>query len=147
MIEHDTLIGSPFEYGGRGPDVFDCYGLLRELHFRMTGVWMRDFKSPHDQDAIAKSMAAAIHLWKPIEEQLGRYYVTAGAGRNKGKKFGAPVGGHVMFNVMNIGSHVGFIIEPNKFMHTWDHGDLGACVERLDEWQHRIVGVYEYAGD
>jgi cell wall-associated NlpC family hydrolase len=45
----EELLGLPYAEGGRGPDVFDCYGLVREFH-RRRGLSLPDGR---DEEAIA----------------------------------------------------------------------------------------------
>ena len=35
IVAVDDLIGKPYEGGGRGPDSYDCYGLVVEVESRM----------------------------------------------------------------------------------------------------------------
>ena len=53
----DDLIGKPFKLGGRGPDAFDCWGLVREVMQRMRpGLALPDWAS----DGIARDDQRAI---------------------------------------------------------------------------------------
>lgn len=41
----NDLIGKPFEYGGRGPDKYDCWGLCVEISKR-AGIFLPDINTP-----------------------------------------------------------------------------------------------------
>jgi cell wall-associated NlpC family hydrolase len=121
--EITKLIGTPFAYGGRGPDTFDCYGLVMHLHARQ-GVKLPDYRSPTDQAVIAATMATQLHLW----EQCPR----------------AP-GAVIAIRLHRGLSHCGVVLEDDRFIHTWERSG-GVCVERLADWGHRVQGFYRYVG-
>src|SRR3990167_3147116 len=54
-INYIDLLGKPFEYGGRGPDTYDCWGLCMEIYKRL-GIQLPDGVSSAD--------------WKMIETQI-----------------------------------------------------------------------------
>jgi cell wall-associated NlpC family hydrolase len=121
------LLGVPFAYGGRGPAEYDCYGLVMELA-RRKGSPIPDFPSTADQAINAAVMAtqAAGPTWRELDKP-------------------AP-GSIVIFKVMGRASHVGWITgDADRFIHTWE-GVGGVCIERLADWQRRIVGFYDYIG-
>ena len=126
MAEFDDLIGKPFQLGGRGPDSFDCYGLVREAYYREHGVLIPDYRSPSDQGRIAALMANQLVLWERTE---------------------CAPGAVILFRVLGYGSHVGFIRPDNRFMHTWEASG-GVVIERLDaSWERRSLGCYRYIGN
>lgn len=53
-------VGLPFQDGGRGPDAFDCWGLLRDVYARELGVMLPSYGeiSAHDLVRIAREMEA-----------------------------------------------------------------------------------------
>ena len=124
MINVADYIGIPFEYGGRGPSKYDCYGLVMELYKRVHDVDIKDVKSPSELKKVAMMMSSDLHLWKQTE-----------------KRFGAVV----LFKVKGLVSHVGFVIHGDKFIHTWDKSG-GVVIEKLADWEKRIIGFYEYVG-
>jgi cell wall-associated NlpC family hydrolase len=140
----NSLIGTPFKYGGRGPAEYDCFGLLKHLLAR-DGIHIRDYDSPTDQVEIAELYRRQMHLWEEVPYVSGEPYVIT---KHKGveKRMGAPYGASVLYSVLNIGSHVGYVFAPNKFVHAWEGGSAGVCVEEIDRWAHRIMGVYRYVG-
>lgn len=53
-------IGLPFQDGGRGPHVFDCWGLVRDVYARELGVVLPSYGeiSAHDLVRVAREMSA-----------------------------------------------------------------------------------------
>jgi cell wall-associated NlpC family hydrolase len=117
------LIGRPFAYGGRGPDTFDCYGLLMEL-YRRRGVIIPDVRSPTKIAEIARLVDVGLKDWVSVEQRPG---VT------------------VLFRIRGYGAHVGMTLRHDRFVHTWE-GTGGVCIERLSFWDKRVIGFYDFAG-
>jgi cell wall-associated NlpC family hydrolase len=128
MLAPDTseiaqLIGTPFEYGARGMDKFDCYGLVKYLHERK-GIRIPDYRSPSDQSRIAALMGGQLMLWESCKPEPGSV---------------------VVFKIAGLVTHCGMVLADEKFIHTWE-GSGGVCVERLSDWKRRIYGFYRYIG-
>lgn len=64
--EYIDLIGKPFEYSGRGPDKFDCYGLAVEIYKR-AGFTLPDYQST---DIIEAQANGFIHGAEHYFEQV-----------------------------------------------------------------------------
>lgn len=124
------LIGVPFVDGGRGPDGYDCWGLVREVYNRL-GVELQDYKmSCYD--------AAGFH--ERAEAERPRWM------RHELKDAPVPAVVAIRLNSPNI-SHVGVYIGDGKFLHTREK--TGVCIERMDSpvWRHRIEGIYTNDGN
>lgn len=119
------LIGKPFEYGGRGPETYDCYGLVSELLWRI-GQQAPDYHSPTGLKEIAEAMHNATPLWTPCEPGTG-----------------ALVAIRIPTRADSRVSHVGMLLPHGRFIHTWERSG-GVTVERLDDWKLRIRGFYRY---
>ena len=117
------LIGIPFAWGGRGPDSFDCYGLVRHIHAQH-GIDIPDYTSPSDGPRIAALIAGNLHLWREVS---------------------APKEGVVLLFRVAGYLHVGYHIGGDRFIHTWEHSG-GVVIERVSDWTNRVIGYYEYAG-
>lgn len=117
------LIGVPFAYGGRGPDAYDCYGLLRKL-YADDGVEIPDYLSPTDGARITALMLGQVHLWRELSKPHP--------------------GCAILFRIPG-NMHVAYYIGDDWFIHTWE-GSGGVTKERLSQWRHRVVGFYEYVG-
>lgn len=119
MTYHD-LIGARFEYNGRGPDVFDCYGLVAEM-YRRSGRVVPDYVSPDKGDLITNLFHEAVKLWTPVEERPG-----------------VMVALRVPGNV-----HVGYMLPLGKMIHAWE-ATGGVTVEPIKPWRRRILGFYDH---
>lgn len=121
-----SLIGIPFEYGARGPDKYDCWGLLMELYHEIHGVQIPDYESPVVIQHIAFLMSRDRHLWRAIKSKPGAA---------------------VLFKIDGVGAHVGIQIEPDWMLHTIEEQG-GIKRDRLSIWEnfHKIIGYYEYVG-
>ncbi len=122
MLDIENLIGIPFQYGGRGPATFDCYGLLKELHARQ-GIDIPDYVSPEDGARITALFACQMQFWKECKQEAGATVLLRIPGN----------------------THVGYMLDQNKMIHSWE-GSHGVTVERLDIWKPRIRGFYRYVG-
>lgn len=119
----DDLLGLPFAYGGRGPDSFDCYGLIRWL-LKEDGIDVPDYRYKSDKIALMRAFREGLPVWRKTEIKPG---------------------GVLMFRVPG-GFHVGYVMNNGRdFIHTWEASG-GVCVERISAWQQRILGCYEYVG-
>ena len=129
MAKFADLIGTPFAYGARGPDEFDCYGLVMEMA-RRDGKTLPDFGHgadwmlPGRQSLVAGMMGASLHQWRQVE-------ITPGA--------------VALLRVGRLPSHVAYVLDQDRMLHAWDQSN-GVSVINVEEWKHRIVGFYEYVG-
>lgn len=125
MCNYTDLLGAEFAFGGRGPDRFDCYGLVREIYSRR-GILLPEFESHTDPQLIHAGMDLGRQAFQQIERPEPWCIV--------------------MMSVRPpYVSHVGVVL-PNlyQFLHTMPK--VRVCVERLDsiEWQRRIRGYYRW---
>ena len=135
MIDYQDLIGVSFAYGGRGPDTYDCYGLVMECHRRL-GVTIPDYRSPEVLREIAAKMAAEKYRWNLIAAKPEGGVIPMAA-MQPGRVLEIRIKGHAC--------HVGFIHKPRKFLHTWE-GTGGVTENEICDWRSRVLGVYEYGG-
>src|SRR5690242_17088303 len=94
-----SLIGIPFAYGGRGPDTFDCWGLVRHLHREVHGVEIPDYDSPTNLASIAQAVEGGLTLWREIESRPGAV---------------------ILMRIRGLRAHVGFQLDSYRFIHTWE---------------------------
>jgi cell wall-associated NlpC family hydrolase len=125
MSAYDDLIGVPFAWNGRGPDAFDCYGLVMHLFRTEQGVTLPDFgeSRPTTQAETALLMQNSLPRWTRLD--------------------GPERGCVVYMRIHGAGSHVGYVIDPRRFIHVWQDSG-GVCIERLGDWQRRVVGYYRF---
>jgi cell wall-associated NlpC family hydrolase len=117
------LIGMPYARGGRGPDTYDCAGLVVEM-MRRRGIILAIPETPEAKDDQIHSM----------REILSAQWIEVP------KAFPGCV---VAFR----GGHVGVMVSQFKFIHTGS--EVGqVCIERLEGpvWPKQKLGFYEYGG-
>ena len=123
-----SLIGVPFVDGGRGPEGYDCWGLVREIYHRY-GIELPDYDiGCYDVENIISEVERNRPQWLRQEPP------------------DLPVPCIVAFKVSApMVNHVGIYLGDGKFIHTREKA--GAVIERLDApaWRHRIEGFYSYA--
>lgn len=125
MIYYEDLIGTPFKFGGRGPDYFDCWGLVMEMLKRI-GIFPPDY-GWHDEAAAIQAMMI-------------------GARQKHWQKAPMKQSAVLLFRVGRYVRHVGFAISATQFIHVWERSN-GVVVENFSEdWNKRLVGCYEYIG-
>lgn len=118
---YSDLIGKPFVLGGRGPDTFDCYGLVAELSHRL-GKTIPDYNRPETIEGVANLYDKYVTAWQPCEAKPGAIAAIR-------------LGRHVQ--------HVAMILPFGELIHTWEKTG-GVCKEPVEFWQRRIVGYYEF---
>lgn len=122
MPDLGELIGVPFVNGGRGPDSFDCYGLIMHL-LKEDGIDIPDYISPTGGAKIMAIFNSEIRLWQECKKRHGVI---------------------LLFKVPG-NLHVGYYLGNDTFIHTWEKSG-GVTIERLSTWERRLVGIYEYIG-
>lgn len=123
-MHYEDLIGKPFKYGARGPQEYDCWGLVQEM-LRRSGIDPIDYGWSEQGAAIQLLMleAESQQCWQKCEMQEGAV---------------------LLFRVGRFVSHVGFAINGTQFIHTWQ-GVGGVVVENFyQDWHKRLVGCYKY---
>lgn len=116
------LIGVPFKVGGRDLNGLDCYGLVRVMYER-AGKEIHDAPStanPDENNALINLYA--VQNWIKTEKKPGVV---------------------VLFRVGRYICHVGYLVDNDNFIHSWQ-GTSGVVKEPLLTWKKRIVGFYEY---
>lgn len=118
------LIGKPFVDGARGPDAFDCWGLLQCVLRRMG-------HEPTDFPSNPALLRPALHdEWQPLDP----CEVRAGDG--------------ILLRSLNprYEWHVGMVVDLGRMLHARESANV--CVERFDSpaYARRIVGFYRFRG-
>jgi cell wall-associated NlpC family hydrolase len=120
------LLGVPFVDGRRGPDGYDCWGLVREV-FRRYGVELPDYKlCCRDSEGFNGLYAAELSRWT----------------RREAPDIPIPAVVAIRFNHPVFVNHVGVYIGDSKFLHTREK--TGVVIERTDApyWRRIIEGFY-----
>jgi cell wall-associated NlpC family hydrolase len=117
------LIGKPFKLGSRGPDAFDCVGLVLEMAHRL------GLEPPN-----YLSCSAEFH--RQAAEDYSR---VADCPKLKGPETGAMV---LLRDDVNA-YHLGLMVDGFRFLHT--RRDTGCIVSSVLDplWRPRILGFYQ----
>lgn len=119
------LIGVEFEYGGRGPNTLDCWGLVQECHLRWHGVKLPDYRSTSSLAENASVMASeGARLWKPLPDIVE--------------------GSVLLIRVKRFGAHVGFVHQKTRFLQALEGN--GVVESRTQQYRRQIIGAYQYVG-
>lgn len=140
--EYQDLIGVPFEWGGRDEKALDCWGLVRLMYARM-GVDVGDYPSRNNIKYINRTMLTEREKWKPIMPEDGLYEVTGHKRACPDIQYGVQLSTCLMFRVDGFGAHVGFVVDPYRFIHAFEMTGT-VVVSRISEWKNKIIGVYDY---
>lgn len=125
------LVGVPFADFGRGPESFDCYGIVLE-GARAMGIELPDYGS------------AASHLWREIgkraEERRAMFDPVPLREARKGDvvAFQTRVGGIV--------DHLGLMVSRFDFLHTTRATGGQICSLGHPAWGAMAEGVYRWRG-
>jgi len=123
----NNLIGKPWVKNGDGSNGFDCFTLAQEVLKRkgiilpsnifIADLVLRDLKFNKDLDDHFIKLPGAVDFCIVVFS-LRAPYIT----------------------------HMGVVIERNKFIHVLEKRHV--CIERLNHyyWQKRIKGYYHYGG-
>jgi cell wall-associated NlpC family hydrolase len=118
------LIGKPFCDDARGPDAYDCWGLLQTVLRRM-GHAPTDFPSNP-----ALLLQAIADEWQPLDREP----VQPGDG--------------ILLRSTNprYQWHVGVVVAPSRYLHAQEN--IGVVIERYDlpVTRRRVQGFYRYRG-
>lgn len=129
MINVNDLIGKPFSDGGRGPDSYDCFGLVKEV-YRRYGIELEDYSiSAYACEQISNEVEKAKHdpRWIKLDAPKVPCVVLLRA--------------DAYFT-----QHIGIYIGNGKFLHI---RNFGVCIEKLSSplWSgraNRLKGFYDY---
>src|ERR1051325_7200586 len=117
------LLGKPFEWGGRGPDSFDCYGLVKFVLGR-NGINIPDY--PSNKSGVLNSLMILSEM-------------------RKFEKSNAEDGAVAVFRMDFSGpSHVGIVVDRNAFLHITENTQVVREELSAPLWNRRIVGFYKW---
>jgi len=122
-ISVSDLIGKPFEYNARGPEKYDCWGLVMEMQ-RRNGIKIPDYESPTAWQDISKLMRRELVQWERVDQEP--YSV-------------------MYMKLATQPSHVGVYLGFGKFIHASESSEM-VRIERIRFWENNIVGYYKYIG-
>lgn len=122
-------VGLKFGDKGRGPDEFDCWGLVRWVYLQEFRIllpdYLTDYKSVNDDKAVKNTVISGMSDgWTKVV---------------------LPVDGDVvLFNIYGMPIHVGLVAGLDYFLHSPE--DDFSRRERLSDrmWKNRIEGFYRH---
>lgn len=128
MIDFNDMIGKPFINRGRGPEGYDCWGVVREI-YRRCGVEIPDYSLSADAcRQIQKTVndeRSILDNWYEIKEPQTPCLILIKA--------------HPAFT-----QHLGVYAGRGKFLHA--RKDTGVVAEKLTSplWSKKIAGFYQH---
>ena len=115
-IDFNRWVGFPYRDLGRGPDVYDCWGLVVAV-YETVGIrlpsYSDEYVTAEDRDAIAALISGKLSPWREIEERDVR-----------------PLDG-VLVNMAGYERHIGIVVKRGYMLHT-GFGIVESRIERYD---------------
>lgn len=123
-LNYIDLLEKDFAYGGRGPEFYDCYGLIMEMHNRI-GIVLPEYKSEREPNLIQMLIIEGRKLFEQLEKPETHCVVT-------------------FFIKPFITSHLGFMLDERRFIHIMIKSHV--TVERIDSdiWKDRVTGFLKW---
>ena len=112
---------------------YDCYGLLKLFYMREFSIELEDeiYITP-DKRSLTEMIENRETYSNIVEKQ-----------KNNFTKVSTPqYGDVVLIRSWGIPAHVGIFLEKGHFLHT--RKSTGACVEKINNWNKRILGYYRH---
>jgi cell wall-associated NlpC family hydrolase len=130
VIDVARYVGLPYRDHGRGPEAFDCWGLVRLVYLEVFKIELPSFVDGYlsaswDAEGVAALVVHERARWREVQDRReGDVVVIRMAARPR---------------------HVGLWLEGNRMLHTLAGHD--SALESLEspKWARRIDGVYRYA--
>jgi cell wall-associated NlpC family hydrolase len=124
-------VGKPFAKFGRGPDVFDCWGIVLDIYRQHLGLTLpeHDEIGPDNHRAVAQMMQQSLAHGPWLAVEPPRALDVMVARRDMHSRYPG---------------HVGVMIDPARVLHVWEGRDVH--VSRIGEASLRglILGFYRH---
>lgn len=124
-------IGLPWADGGRGPQAYDCYGLIRLVYRQEYGIELPSLTEAYASALERREVAALLGEDRPLWAET----------------VGEPAEGDVVvLRVNGEPAHLGLVVEPGQMLHV--RRKAAACLERYDglRWRNCVEGFLRWAG-
>lgn len=126
MTNNKKFIGIPFKHNGRSFEEIDCIGLV-ELYLNEHNIEL----TAQDGKQINKKW----YLEDPQRLIQGVRNKCNSINYIDRKKFDI-----VVFKFSGIASHIGVMINRNKFLHIFEGRKSG--ISKIKKWKNKLVGIY-----
>lgn len=126
----NDYIGKEFKEKGRGPDYFDCWGLVRHVylyHFSGGPVlpsYDECYKSTQDKDILASLIKEQSQQWKYVHEP---------------KEFDI-----VVLKIVGLPFHVGIVTKQGYMLHCLENVNTVHEKYTSMRWANKIAGFYRH---
>jgi cell wall-associated NlpC family hydrolase len=121
-----NLLNKPFQWGGRGPDGYDCLGLCIEIYRRL-GQYFPDIQSPGDDYGVIDGLVGEKKVFFERLAEPEAYCLATFA-------IQPPYVSHIAVMLENLQS----------FIHVRRNHNV--VISKLDRyWQQRLAGFYKIA--
>jgi hypothetical protein len=114
------LIGLPYQHRGRGPDAYDCYGLLLTLCERQ-GTPIAPLTTPDSAIGIGDAVNALLPQWEACPRHAGVA---------------------LLFLEDGLPQHVGVAIDEDRFIHAAVRNGQVAIDHLSRGWNRLLMGSY-----
>ena len=130
MIDVSDLLGKPFAWGGRGPDAYDCWGLVVEVA-RRAGITLPDMNHPADGELCGQ-------IWKELcGQRMGKDFI----------RIERPEPWCLVAFQFFGQWHAGIVLEnASQFIHVVERQNVTAPSLYCEMWQPFFRGFYRYVG-
>lgn len=131
MQWYDKYIGTGFEEKGRGPDVFDCWGLLKWAYEHdhprriILPGYEEMYKSTNDKETLGRVIfEERQERWKEVETPLAW--------------------DAILVRMQGVPMHVGIVTKPGMMLHC--ALGVGTAHESYNStrWRNKVLGFFRY---
>lgn len=133
-------IGIPYSDGARGPDAYDCWGLVRLVMFERFGVEL-----PRFDTLLWEGYAASRELGMMVTDAAMQFdCIWSNSGNDRPDAQSLKPGDVLLMRVNAAPIHVGIVASTPWFIHTEVGQD--SCIESIEglRWSRRVYGVYRH---
>lgn len=131
----ERFIGLPYREGGRGPDDFDCWGILLLVLQEQFGIAVPSYEGVHW--GVGRNPAKRIETARTIAAERAAHWRPVEAGQEQ-------PGDCIVLTIARQPLHVGAVASPGWMLHGAEGSD--SALERYDGmcWRNRVDGFYRF---
>ena len=131
MSWESKFVGKPFREGGRGPDVYDCWGIVWATYKQILGVILPDYSEigTNETISVTRQMQESISTGPWLRVAAPQEFDVMVARRDPHSKYPG---------------HVGIMLDANRVLHVWRERDVHISRVAEPTLQGLILGYYRY---